>query len=383
MMMSKSSYCYRWVLAGMLLFSMQVVAQSNQVTPALPSAKGKTLQLPYTQMALTAKLMGVAVSDSNWFNWCVSPIQGKDGKIHIFGSRWPAVEGDGGWTGRNAEIAHFVADKPEGPFRFVNTVLKTTMFPDSNKMWAPHNPRLEYVDGKYMLLYIFQTEKNAVKMSIGMMIADKLEGPWRFAGHDNGLMAASSKDTSHWTYNSVIGIDNPAFLKIGKKYYIYFKSGTPKQLAARYGYAVAERLEGPYTLSDQPLTDNVSYTEDAQAFTADGKYYLLTTDNLGGNTGVYGNLILWQSASGTAFKLKDARIAMGNILDYWGTAEDHKKLLNNPAHYEHDPSGKLERPAVLFMNGKPAYFYSTAGLNITGGKMSETYVFKIDWNKGL
>jgi len=42
----------------------------------------------------------------------------------------------------------------------------------------------------------------------------------------------------------------------------------------------------------------------------------------------------------------------------------------------------LERPAVLLIDGKPAYFYSTAGLNISGGKVSENYVFKIDWNKG-
>jgi hypothetical protein len=126
----------------------------------------------------------------------------------------------------------------------------------------------------------------------------------------------------------------------------------------------------------------LSYIEDAQAFKADGKYYLLTTDNLGGNTGIYGDIILWQSKTGTDFKLKDAKIAMGNIFDYWGTAEDHKKLLPNPNHYEHDRSGKLERPAVLLLNGKPAYFYSTAGLNISGGNVSQTYVFKIDWDKG-
>ena len=34
---------------------------------------------------------------------------------------------------------------------------------------------------------------------------------------------------------------------------------------AKYGYAVSERLEGPYTLCDAPITDNVSYLEDAQA----------------------------------------------------------------------------------------------------------------------
>lgn len=367
-------------LGAFILGSLHGVAQAQ--TTALPSAKGQPTKLPYTHMALTAKLVGVAVGDPNWFNWCISPIKDKDGKIHLFTSRWPANEGDRGSTGPNAEIAHFVSDKPEGPFKFVNTVLKTPMFPDTNKMFAPHNPRIEYVDGKYILLYIYQTVKNDVKMQIGMMIADNLSGPWHFVGKDNGLMAKSSSDPNHWTYKSVIGIDNPAFMKIGKKYCIYFKSGTPTQMKARYGYALADKLEGPYILQNAPLTDNTSYIEDAQAFKWGNKYYLLTTDNLGGNTGVYGNIMLWQSKTGTSFNLKDTKIAMGNMLDYWGTAEDHQKLLSNPNHYEHDKSGKLERPAVLVLNGKPAYFYSTAGLNISGGKSSENYVFKIDWKNG-
>ena len=50
-----------------------------------------------------------------------------------------------------------------------------------------------------------------------MMIADRLEGPWRFAGDNGGIMVDPSDDPAHWTYNAAIGADNPAFLKIGKK----------------------------------------------------------------------------------------------------------------------------------------------------------------------
>ena len=66
------------------------------------------------------------------------------------------------------------------------------------------------------------------------------------------------------------------------------------------------------------MTDNISYIEDAQAFTMNDKYYLLTTDNFGKNTGAYGNIILWKSDDGLQFKLKDAKIAMGTLFDYWG-----------------------------------------------------------------
>jgi hypothetical protein len=348
----------------------------------LPTAKGKTTKVPYAHMALTAKLVGIAIGDANWYNWCVSPIEGKDGKIHLFGSRWPATEGMEGWTGPNAEIAHFVADKPEGPFKYVATIMKSSMFPDKRTMWGPHNPRLESVDGKYILLYICQNPSGETKQRIGMMVADKLDGPWKFAGDKGGIVIQESNDLAHWTYKGAIGTDNPAFIKIGKKYYIYFKSGTPGQMESKYGYAVADKLEGPYAMCEKPITDNVSYLEDAQAFKSGGKYYLLTTDNLGGNTGIYGDITLWQSKTGLDFKLADSKIAMGNLFDYWGTEEEHKRLLAIPGHFQRDQSGKLERPAVLLLKGKPAYFYSAADLNISGGKVAESYVFKIEWDNG-
>lgn len=376
---SSSLSRYGLALVVMLFAIAQLKAQTISI---LPSAKGKKPKLAYSNMALTAKLIGPAISDPDWYNWCVSPIQGKDGKIHIFGSRWPAKEGMSGWMGQNAEIAHFIADKPEGPFKYVTTVLKTSDFPHPDKMWAPHNSRISYVDGKYVLLYIFQTQKGKAVMYTGMMIADNINGPWRFAGQKDGLMVENSKDPKHWTYNGAIGADNPAFTKIGSKYYIYFKSGMPTQRTAKYGYAVADHLEGPYTLSDRPITDNIDYIEDAVAFTANKKHYLLTTDNHGTNTGVFGNIILWQSKTGLDFKLADAKIGMGTILDYWGTEKDHQKLLTTPGHFEYSSSGKMERPAVLMINGKPKYFYASAGLNLSGGANAETYVFKIDWKDG-
>nr|WP_068888655.1 glycoside hydrolase family protein [Pedobacter panaciterrae] len=367
-----------------LLFAQFTVFGQQQDLNAtgknLRTASGKIRKLPYSNMALSGKFIGTALADSNWYYWCTSPIQGKDKKIHLFSSRWPAVEGMEGWSGPNAEISHFVGDRPEGPFKYVSTIMKTSMFPDQKTMAGPHNPRIEYVDGKYILLYICQDPSGVYGQRTGMMIADKIEGPWRFAGENDGIMITRSNDPKHWTYKAAIGADNPAFLKIGKKYYIYYKCGTPEHMAAKYGYAVSDKLEGPYKMCDAPITDNVSYLEDAQAFAYKNKYYLLTTDNLGGNTGIYGDLILWESGSGLKFNLSDAKIAMGNLLDYWGTEEDHKKLFAIKDHFERDRTGKLERPAVLFQNGKPAYLYAAGDLNVHGGKVSESYVFKIDFD---
>lgn len=336
--------------------------------------------MPYSDMALSARFIGPAVSDKDWYIWCFSPIWGKDGKVHAFCSRWPAAEGMEGWTGANAEIAHYVADRPEGPFRYVATVMKTSMFPDPATMSAPHNPRLEYVDGKYVLLYICQNpSKEGTKQRVGMMVADNLEGPWRFAGYRGGIMVEASDVPGHWTYQAAIGADNPAFLKIEGKYYIYYKCGTPEHMKAKYGYAVSGKLEGPYEMCDAPITDNVSYLEDAQAFSVDGKYYLLKTDNLGGNSGGWGYLILWESEDGKSFRRADAQIAMGTVFDYWKTPADREELMKTPGLFVRCASGKLERPAILMKKGKPAYLYGVADVNVNGGKVSEPYVFSVKW----
>jgi len=368
------------LLSAAIFFTPTLILYAQKEQRKLSSSIHGENKIPYAPMALSAEYIGAAISDSNWYNWCVSPLQTRDGKVHIFGSRWPQKEGMEGWTGANAEIAHFISDNPEGPFKYIATIMKTAMLPDTTVMTGPHNPRLEYIDGKYILLYICQNPTIGSRgQRIGMMISDDINGPWKFAGNNKGIMIEPSKMPSHWTYNAAIGADNPAFLKIDKKYYIYFKCGTPDQMKAKYGYAVSDKIEGPYILCDTPATDNASYLEDAQAFSYQGKYYLLTTDNLGDNTGVYGDLILWRSDTGLDFKLSNAQIAMGNIFDYWGTAQQKDALLKNKTTFIRDASGKFERPAILFVHGKPAYFYAVADVNIHGLPTSESYVFKIKW----
>lgn len=373
-----------WIFLSCFLLLSPLSGKKKTKERTLKSAEGKTLNLPYSQMALTAKFIGPAVEEKGWFNWCVSPIIGKDKKVHIFSSRWPKAEGMEGWSEKNAEIAHFIADRPEGPFRYVQSILKSEMFADPSTMVAPHNPRLEYVDDKYVLLYICQNPSKPGQMRIGMMTADELDGPWLFAGNNKGIMLDASPDPSHWTHNAKIGVCNPAFLKIRDKYYIYFSCITQPHAKANhsYGYAVADKLEGPYQLCDAPVTDNISYIEDAQAFATDGKYYLLTTDNFGKNTGVFGNLILWESKDGLQFKLKDAKIAMGTLFDYWGTESDQEKLMKTPGLFVRSTSGKLERPAILKIDGKPTYLYAVGDVNLESGSVSKSYVFKIEWNDG-
>src|SRR5450432_2000617 len=65
---------------------------------------------------------GRALEMEGYYVWCNSPIEDEQGKIHVFFSRWDAKKGMGGWI-KGSEIAHAVADAPEGTYQYVETIL--------------------------------------------------------------------------------------------------------------------------------------------------------------------------------------------------------------------------------------------------------------------
>lgn len=70
--------------------------------------------------------VGIAVSEPGYTIWGTSPIIGDDGKTHLFVARWPAeLNVDPGWRS-HSEIAHYVGESPEGPFRFSDISLQGT-----------------------------------------------------------------------------------------------------------------------------------------------------------------------------------------------------------------------------------------------------------------
>ena len=338
---------------------------------SLKTVNTEKLLRPYTRMALNSTLVGPVIAEEKYFNWCTSPLE-VDGKIHLFHCRWP--NNSQTWFTKG-EIVHYVSDNPEGPFKFVGKVLTNANFEKYGYL-SPVNPRLEKVDGKFMLLFTLQTKgTRAEGQKIGMALADDINGPWELVGKDSIVLHATPKTPGAFTYGSLIGVNNPAFLKVGSKYHIYFKYKNKKKTG--YAVAVADKLTGPYKVLGA-VTENISYIEDAQAFSRNGKHYLLTCDNHGSNTGHYGAIILWESKDGLDFKRADSKIAFGTLFDYWkGNAEDRKKLLASGT-FVYNKSAKFERPAILFLKGKPAYFYGISCVNLEGGKRSSVYALKIN-----
>ncbi len=327
----------------------------------------------FSFIAKSLEWKGVAVQDDNYTIWGCAPIQGDNGKIHLFVARWPEKNVDPAWR-KSSEIAHYVSDSPEGPFKFSDITIQGTRKNTWDK-YAPHNPEIKKVGKKYVLLYIGNTDfhqpPHPANQSIGMAIADSPFGPWKKVGKDGQILNAN--DPAKWCYKSSNGVVNPAFLTVNGKFYLYFKARGKNGL--RYGLAISDKLEGPYIIRNEPVTDNNATLEDATAFYYNHTFYLLTTDNHGKNTGIVGGGTLWKSKDGLTYKLKDAEVAYERLAAYYPDLD----LKKTTKIYGPDP--KLERPKILMINHKPAYLYAPGGWNIFGGDRTVGYVLKINMNK--
>lgn len=74
-MKRKLLFSYYFILLCAGIFAQDIKTE-------LYTAKGKPTKLPYSQMALSAELLGAAVSDTAYFSWCVSPLKYK-GQYHL------------------------------------------------------------------------------------------------------------------------------------------------------------------------------------------------------------------------------------------------------------------------------------------------------------
>ncbi|MDB4334915.1 glycoside hydrolase family protein [bacterium] len=334
----------------------------NQIDESLPFAS----RLEWT---------GAKLEDENYSIWGSSPIVGDDGKIHVFSARWPEFNVNPAWR-KSSEVAHYVADSPEGPFVFSDVAVKGSGKEGAWDRYAPHNPEIQKIGDYYAITFVansdYRKPAHPSNQKIGLVYSKSLYGPWEKAGK-GGMVVEVSKDSSHWTFGSGLGVDNPCLNEVDGKPIIYFKNRKNKngKSYSKYGYAIAEKIEGPYVVSDNPITDNESYLEDATAFTWNNKYYLLTTDNHGTVTGVTGGGILWASNDSKKFQVDSTQLAYNTIPSYY------KEYDKNKVNKVYGKQPKFERPKVLMVNDEPAYLFAPSGWNVEGGKRSVCYILKI------
>jgi len=314
-------------------------------------------------------VVGRALEMPDWYVWCNSPIYGPDGKVHMFFSRWPAKRGMGGWI-NSSEIARAVGDSPEGPFQYVETVLA----PRGPGFWDAttcHNPHIQFVDGKYCLFFMGNSNGKTDTKRIGLAMADSLEGPWRRPDQPLLLPGEAGAWDDHCT-------TNPAFVKHPNgQYWLYYKSWNTEDYVTakdpvikgnrKYGLAIAEHLEGPYVkYAGNPVVDfskqgNNKQFEDAYVWRQHNKFRMLARD-----MGVYNQEVGLYLESDDGKQWEYPLIAFLPVRDY---------VQEPPAPANLKRYGRLERPQLLMRDGKPTHMFCAS----QGGKAmtASSFIFKI------
>lgn len=356
-----------------VLATFAIEAGSPKPSAAIQNAS--PLKVPESSLAKALVWQGIAIEETNYTIWGASPVVA-DGTVHLFAARWPEANVDPAWR-KSSEIAHYVADKPAGPFRFHEVVLKGTGRTGEWDAFAPHNPEIQRFGDTFALCFIansdFHQPPHPLNQQVGMVISDSVNGPWKKVGKD-GLILGPSSNPRHFTHGKQIV--NPALLKVGGKFHLYFKTGGPVRGTTVYGLAIADQLTGPYRMLDEPLTSKGVTIEDGSAFQWDGKVCLLTTDNHGKVTGIRGGGALWVSDDGIHFKPEWTQLGFALIPRYFAGYDPArvKKV------YGGDP--KFERPKVLCVDGRPAWLFAPSGWNVTGGQRTVSHVLKINLQPG-
>lgn len=314
---------------------------------ALARAEGP----PRSDLCNRLEPVGRILEDPVYQSWCCSPIDGPDGKVHVFYSRWR--DGFRNWL-RTCEIAHAVADRAEGPYRYVRTVLKGR----GGSHWDAdtiHNPTINKVGNRYALFYIGNnltgTDVNSVEkhpaatQRVGLAMADSLDGP--FERVSKGPVFDTSPDRNQW--DSYL-VTNPALLQHPNgEFWLYYKAWDRYNDGFRkMGLAKATRIEGPYKrFGKNPVVDfskDRKQVEDAYVWRSGGRYYMLMADNMGGVVKQHGGLLM-ESADGERWGKPSLGYDTSDV--YFGGKRE-----------------RFERPQLLLRNGRPAYLF----LALRGGK---------------
>ena len=307
--------------------------------------------------------VGIAVEEPGYHVWGSSPVIGPTGKTHLFVARWRVEEEFKAWL-THCEIARYVSDQPEGPFVFQEVVVRGSGKKGDWDYQSPHNPSIQKVGGRYVLTYIANAGGKKFEcvssQRIGMLIADSPSGPWKKVRGDGPLLAPPT-DPAVWSFQSSVGVNNPALLEHPDgRFYLYYKA-MKKGDVRRMGVAIADQVEGPYAFKRESLTSNKTTIEDGYAFVENEKVFLLTTHNNAG-TGY-----LWGSDDGIHFS--DPVLGYDQMARYLNKQRLSKaKVMRGK---------KFERPQVLMQQGHPTHLYVAAGANVNGGNGTYSCVFRI------
>lgn len=214
--------------------------------------------------------------DPDYFCWGMTTLRWSDGKIHGYYARWPRSRGFAGWM-THCEIAHAVADKPEGPFKTLGAVIESRHMKGWDVVNA-HNPAVCVAEGRIHLYYIsnnlrgeFEKEESGSypsddwlkknrrevvrnRQCIGVASADSPDGPF--------VRSPDPVVVPHGRFKNIAV--NPAVIYRDGKFVMIAKGDDIR----RNGWfriqmvGHSDHAAGPFVFREQPIYDKAQ-TEDA------------------------------------------------------------------------------------------------------------------------
>lgn len=305
-----------------------------------------------------------AFESEGYWVWGSSVVKGDDGKYHMFVSRFPkTLPFHPGWMVAS-EIVHAVAETPIGPYKFSDVALPAR----GAQYWdgrSTHNPRIFKHNHKYYLIYMGSTHPfeeptyNELTLSskwcivgrankrIGLAVADSPYGPWKRLD-EPVLKPKPNTFYSYFTSNPAPVIQEDGSVMMIFKGRAHTEDG--KYSAMSLGVACAPSIEGPYTVmnNDQPIfqVDGQGEAEDPFLWKDEHGYHIIFKDHVSKFTGEWGGGVMAHSKDGIHWNVDKSPKAYSKTIE-WEDGSLGKQ-------------GQLERPFLLFENGKPTHaFFAT------------------------
>lgn len=297
--------------------------------------------------------------DPDFYIWGGSMVEGDRGKYHLFYSRWPRKFGHNAWL-THSEIAHAIADRPEGPYKHYSVALGVT----DQKHWdglVTHNPTIHKFGDRYYLYYMGNTGNGEVttgfnwshrnNQRIGVAVADSPYGPWE--RYDQPLIdigGANDWDALMTSNPSIAQRPDGIFIMVYKA--VAKKHPLPGGGPVVHLVATSDSPTGPFSKHPDPI-----FTKDGEKFPAEDpfiwsqgdKLYAIVKDMKGAFTGKGRSLALFESKLGFHWRLSTHPLVSETKI-LWESGE-----LQQLAH--------LERPQLWLKDGKPAILFLAADID--------------------
>lgn len=318
------------------------------------------------------------LKSADYYTWGASPIKGDDGKYHLFYSRWKKEYGFLAWV-THSEVAHAVADRPEGPYRFSDLTLPAR----GAEYWDglnTHNPTIHRFEGKYYLYYTGNTgDGRNMKKSlnpthrnnqrIGVAVADSPYGPWK--RFDRPLIDVSQDSTAY----DALMMANPSITQMPDGRYLLVYKAVAKRKKGVWGgpvvhmCAIGNSPTGPFVKHPEPIFTAKGSdfpAEDPYVWCQDSIFYAIVKDMRGSFTGRGRSLALFYSKNGTDWKPVDNPLVSVPEIK-WNNGTTTKL-----AH--------LERPQLLIEGGRPTMLFLAADAMDDYTRDGETFNVHIPLN---